>query len=168
MSVLRDETRADELIAAIRKQYVLPWNGTHGISHWVRVRENGFLLAEKTGADPQIVELFAYLHDSKRRNEYRDPGHGARAAQFARSLQGSLIDLSDQDLERLVYACTYHTDGLTEADVTVQTCWDADRLDLGRVGIRPQVRYLCTSAAKDAEMIAWAFARSQQARSRIR
>ena len=155
----------EELIEAIRSQYALPWDGTHGISHWERVRENGLRLAEKTNANPYVVELFAYLHDSKRRNERRDPGHGARAAEFVRALQGSLIDLSEADLERLIYACTYHTDGLTEADVTVQTCWDADRLDLGRVGIRPQARYLCTSAARDAEMIKWAFARSRQGRS---
>jgi uncharacterized protein len=158
----------EELIVAIRDEYVLPWNGVHGISHWMRVRENGLYLAEKTGADPQVVELFACLHDSKRRNEFRDPGHGARAAQFVRTLQGSVIDIADEALEQLVYACAYHTDGLTKADVTVQTCWDADRLDLGRVGIRPQARYLCTPAARDASVIQWAFARSRQARSRVK
>jgi uncharacterized protein len=154
------------LVEAVRGQYALPWNGTHGISHWERVRENGLRLAERTGADPLVVELFAYLHDSKRRNERRDPGHGARAAEFVCLLQGSLFDLSETDLERLVYACTYHTDGLTEADITVQTCWDADRLDLGRVGIRPQARYLCTPAAKEIDVIKWAFARSRRARSK--
>jgi uncharacterized protein len=157
---------SDQLLAAIRREYALPWNGTHGVSHWGRVRENGLRLAETTGADRQVVELFAYLHDSKRRNERRDPGHGARAAEFVRTLQGSLIDLSEESLELLVYACTYHTDGLTEAQVTVQTCWDADRLDLGRVGIRPQACYLCTPAAKDADTIEWAFARSRQTRRR--
>jgi uncharacterized protein len=158
----------EELLAAIRQEYVLPWNGTHGVAHWARVRANGLRLAEQTGADPYLVELFAYLHDSKRQNERRDPGHGARAAEFVRTLQGSIIDLSDENLELLVYACTYHTDGLTEADVTVQTCWDADRLDLGRVGIRPQARYLCTPAARDAAVIEWAFVRSRQAPSRAR
>jgi uncharacterized protein len=153
----------EKLIAVIREEYALPWNGTHGISHWMRVRENGLRLVEQTGADWQVVELFACLHDSKRENEHRDPGHGARAAQLVRTLQGSVIDLSDQDLERLVYACTYHTDGLVEADITVQTCWDADRLDLGRVGIRPMARYLCTPAARDEETIRWALARSRQA-----
>jgi uncharacterized protein len=152
----------EELITAIRSEYALPWNGTHGISHWTRVRENGLRLAMLTGADPHVVELFAYLHDSKRLNERRDPGHGARAAGFARTLQGSIIHLSDESLELLIYACAYHTDGLIEADVTVQTCWDADRLDLGRVGIKPQARYLCTSAARDAEMIEWALARSRR------
>ncbi len=53
-----------------------------------------------------------------------------------------------------------HTMGKTTGDVTVQTCWDADRLDLGRVGIRPHHKYLCTKAAKDAQMIAWAYHRS--------
>ncbi len=158
----------ETLIAAIHNEYALPWNGTHGISHWTRVRENGLRLAPLTGADPHVVELFAYLHDSKRLNERRDPGHGARAADFVRTIQGSIIHLADENLERLIYACMFHTDGLIEADVTVQTCWDADRLDLGRVGIRPQARYLCTPAARDAEIIKWALVRSRQSRSRTR
>jgi uncharacterized protein len=35
-----------------------------------------------------------------------------------------------------------------EDDVTVMTCWDADRLDLGRVHMVPESQYLCTDAAK--------------------
>jgi uncharacterized protein len=156
------ESRLDELIEAIRKEYVLSWSGIHGVSHWNRVRENGLRLADLTGANPRMVEYFAYLHDSKRINDGRDPGHGQRAAQFVRTLQGSVIHLSDEDLERLEYACTYHTAGLTQADITVQACWDADRLDLGRVGIRPRARYLCTAAARDPETIQWALARSRK------
>jgi len=38
----------------------------------------------------------------------------------------------------------------------VQTCWDADRLDLGRVGKMPRRDLLCTEAAKDRRVIAWA------------
>jgi hypothetical protein len=53
-----------------------------------------------------------------------------------------------------------HAKGLIEADVTVQTCWDADRLDLGRVGIVPDPARLCTAAAKESAMRDWAFARS--------
>ena len=34
-------------------------------------------------------------------------------------------------------ACRLHTNGQREADVTIQTCWDADRLDLLRVGTHP-------------------------------
>jgi hypothetical protein len=42
----------------------------------------------------------------------------------------------------------------------VQVCWDADRLDLLRVGIRPNARYLCTEAARLPETLEWANARA--------
>ena len=51
--------------------------------------------------------------------------------------------------------------GRLTRDVTIQTCWNADRLDLGRVGIKPNPTYLGTAAARDQETIARAFARSK-------
>ena len=149
------------LLDIIREQFAIEWYGIHGINHWNRVKVNGFRLAEETGANLEIVELFAYLHDSCRFTEGHDPQHGHRAAGFAQNLNGTIFDLSVGDLDRLVYACRYHADGLTEADITVQTCWDADRLDLGRVGIRPAPQYLCTATAKDSTMIDWAYRRSR-------
>jgi uncharacterized protein len=154
---------SQELIEAIRQGFALDWNGVHGVSHWERVRDTGLRLARLTGAKVEIVELFAFLHDSRRLNETWDLGHGKRAADFIKTLQGSLITLSENDLALLTYACEYHTDGLIQADVTVQTCWDADRLDLGRAGITPQARYLCTPAAKDPAMMEWAIRRSLSA-----
>ena len=53
-----------------------------------------------------------------------------------------------------------HTKGLLEANITVQTCWDADRLDLGRVGIVPDPARLCTAAAREPTMREWAYERS--------
>jgi uncharacterized protein len=150
-----------ELIARVRSEFALSWDGIHGVAHWERVCDNGLQLAKLTGANPQVVALFAFLHDAKRVNNGRDPGHGKRAAEFTRSLCGSLIALPDEDLELLAFACEYHTAGLTEAHVTVQTCWDADRLDLGRIGIRPDPRHLCTPAAKEPAMIEWALNRSR-------
>ncbi len=150
----------DALLFRIRSEFVIEWDGIHGLPHWLRVRENGLRLAERTGASLAVVELFAFLHDSKRRNNGHDPQHGQRAADFIRLLRGRWIILPDQEFERLAFACAHHTDGLTEADVTVQTCWDADRLDLGRVGIRPKAGHLCTEAARDPETIEWAWARS--------
>ena len=32
---------------------------------------------------------------------------------------------------------------------TIGTCWDADRLDLGRVGIVPQPKFMSTAFAKE-------------------
>jgi uncharacterized protein len=153
----------DSLLDAIRAEYALSWNGIHGFAHWMRVRENGLRLAAWTGARIDVVEHFAFLHDAKRLNDSRDPGHGSRAASLVRALQGSVLELEDQPLELLVYACTHHTEGLIEADITVQTCWDADRLDLGRVGITPRTDRLCTPAARDPAVLQWAWERSRQA-----
>ncbi len=141
------------LIDTIIKQYALSLDGIHGISHWARVLENGRRLAEINNANMQVVQLFAIFHDSKRTNNSIDSGHGERGAEFADSLQGSLFNLDDKEFELLNIACRYHTEGLTEGDITVQTCWDSDRLDLGRVGIKPDIRYLCTDAAKNSQII---------------
>ena len=153
---------SQDLIEVIREEFALSLDGIHGTAHWDRVRENGLQLAELTGADPEVVELFAYLHDSKRHDDGFDPDHGVRAAEFIQTLNGSLITLSDADLERLVYACIHHSKDITEGEITVQTCWDADRLDIGRIGIKPRTRYLCTSAAKDPAVIEWALCRSRE------
>jgi uncharacterized protein len=150
------------LLETIRRDFALSLGGIHGEVHWARVRENGLHLARRTGADIEIVELFAYLHDSKRQNDGWDQDHGHRAAEFAKTLDGSMLELPARKLERLVYACAYHSDGMTEADITIQTCWDADRLDLGRIGVEPDPRRLCTPAAQDPDVIEWAFRRSQR------
>jgi uncharacterized protein len=152
---------SQELMELIRRGFSLSLDGIHGTAHWARVRQNGLRLAEVTGANPEVVGLFAYLHDSQRLSDGFDPGHGRRAAEFAERLQGSLFTLADRDLRHLVYACYHHSREITEAEITVQTCWDADRLDLGRIGVRPNPHYLCTAAAKKAEIIEWAFHRSQ-------
>jgi uncharacterized protein len=144
------------IIHAILEDYALPWHGTHGISHWARVLENGLRLATATGANVEVVQLFAVFHDSRRVNEVEDWGHGQRGAELAVELRGVLFDLSDADFELLYEACADHTDGLLDGDITVQTCWDADRLDLGRVGTAPDPRRLCTAAAKADKMRKWA------------
>jgi uncharacterized protein len=144
------------LIHSILEDYALPWEGTHGVSHWARVLENGLRLAKTTGAVVEVVQLFAVFHDSRRVNEYTDYCHGQRGAELAAKFRGQLFDLSDADFALLYQACAEHTDGLTEGDITLQTCWDADRLDLGRVGTTPNPHKLCTAAAKSAKMRRWA------------
>jgi len=69
-------------------------------------------------------------------------------AEFASSLRGSLIHLDDTRCDLLYEACRLHTDGHTDGAPTLQACWDADRLDLGRVGITPQSHRLCTDAGR--------------------
>jgi len=144
----------------ILSEYALPPNGTHGVSHWGRVLETGRRLAELTGANLEVVELFAVFHDSKRINEGIDKGHGARGAEYARVLRGEFFEIDDVAFDLLSKACAGHTLGLRQADLTIQVCWDSDRLDLGRAGIPPLPHLLCTPAAQEQAMIQWAHDRS--------
>ncbi len=148
------------IVHTILEDYALSWNGTHGVAHWARVLENGLRLAAVTGAHRGVVQLFALLHDSKRANECTDRDHGRRAAEFAKELRGRVFDLPDREFGLLQLACAGHTDEQTHPDITVQTCWDADRLDLGRVGIMPEPSRLCTAAAKRSDLLKWADGRA--------
>jgi len=125
-----------------------PIHSPHGPAHWKRVERNGVLLASRTGADVTVVRLFALFHDSKRENDMTDPEHGLRGAQYARTLKGSLFDLDDRRFALLDYACTWHTDIDHSDDPTIGSCWDADRLDLGRVGMIPNRNLMSTDFGK--------------------
>lgn len=145
-----------ELLNLVFSQFKLDIDGDHGISHWRNVLKIGNYLAKETKADIKIVNLFAYLHDSKKENDAYDPEHGRKAAVFAQELFAKkLLPLSSEQLDKLVFACQYHADAVAKSnDITIQTCWDADRLDLWRVGVMPDKKLLNTDFAKQDEIIA--------------
>ena len=151
-----------ELIRSILGRYTLPLEGNHGVPHWARVLENGRRLLQVTGGRRAVVELFAVFHDSQRINESIDDGHGRRGAELARELRGVGYELGDEEFGLLIQACDLHTEGYVDGDITVQTCWDADRLDLERVGITPRPDKLCTDGARDPDFLKWAVERSQR------
>ena len=68
---------------------------------------------------------------------YSPAGCEEGTVEAAYSLRDSYVDLSDTSFSLLVTACEGHTHEQHHDDVTVQACWDADRLNLGRVGILP-------------------------------
>lgn len=78
-----------------------------------------------------------------------DQGHGIRGAAYATELRGKLFDLDNDAFSLLHYACTWHTDQNFSDNPTIGTCWDADRLDLGRVGIIPNENFMSTSFGKE-------------------
>jgi uncharacterized protein len=144
------------IVAAILDRYTLSIDGPHGILHWARVWVNGCRLAEMVpGVDDEVVRLFALFHDACRVNEFTDPGHGRRGAKLVESWKGSLIHLSDARLAVLAKACNGHTDGNVSHEPTIAVCWDADRLDLGRVSVPMRNVRLCTDAARQIHDDAW-------------
>jgi uncharacterized protein len=129
----------------------------HGVDHWKRVAAAGHALLQDTpGADQLLVFLFALFHDSMRLTDGYDPDHGPRAGVLVRQLRAHLPKtITAAQIDTLVYACNEHTFGGITTDPTVGVCWDADRLNLWRVGIRPDPLLLSTPAAKRSDCILW-------------
>jgi uncharacterized protein len=148
---------AARLVDAVLERSTGKDSSIHGESHWQRVAAAGLaLLPETPGADPALVFLFALFHDSMRLNDNLDPLHGPRGAALATQLRGEAFDLQDAEMDLLAFACQEHTTGGVGPNSNVGVCWDADRLNLWRVGITPDPRFLSTEAARSKERIAWA------------
>ena len=122
-------------------------SGYHGKDHWAKVERNGHYLAQFNDADKMVVSYFAFVHDSMREDDKEDLGHGPRAAAFIMKRR-DLFPLDDNQFRQLKDACKGHTVGERPDCVTINTCWDADRLDIGRVGITPNAKYLFNEEAK--------------------
>ena len=142
------------------KQFPLGDSVIHGKDHWLRVLYNGRMIAKENGANINVVELFAIIHDCKRDNDNFDLEHGRKAADYIMTIHEEWLNINKQERDLLVEACRYHSDGLIDGDITIQTCWDSDRLDLGRVGIKPVADRLCTEIAKRKDFIEAAYLRS--------
>jgi uncharacterized protein len=140
------------LIALIKSEFKLDWDGIHGANHWARVLHHGKTIGELRRADLLVVELFGFLHDSCRLNDGRDPQHGQRAADFAHGIHGDFYQLSPKQLDTLCFAMQHHSGGEVSTNATIQTCWDSDRLDLGRVGIKPSAQYISEEASTFIEL----------------
>lgn len=112
--------------------------------HWKRVERNGLLLATDN-VNTTVVRLFAYLHDKWRIDNWEDKAHGKRAAEHLLELRKTLlIDLTDEEFELLRKACELHTVCHRTGNITIDTCFDANRLDLTRVGIIPDPERMAT------------------------
>lgn len=121
----------------------------HGPPHWGRVAIVGAALTQlhKSAVDPTVVQLFSLFHDSMRFSEYEDEDHGRRGMQLAEHLHvPGLVSMEQWRL--FAEACVEHDRGALTTNPTIGVCWDADRLDLGRVGITPDASYLSTDVGK--------------------
>ena len=127
----------------------------HGPAHWRSVAWTGLqLIPDVPGCDADVVFLFALLHDSMRVDDGHDRGHGQRAAEFARLLHGrGLLRVRGEQLSTLAFACENHDAGRVSPDPTVGVCWDADRLNLWRINVRPDPKFLSTRPGKREDVI---------------
>lgn len=153
-------------IKYLKRQFQIEWNGFHGGAHWARVKMNATLLGREynklgENVDFDVLELFSILHDHKRENEGYDIEHGKRAADALEFYRGRFFEIPDSAFQELWTACAYHSDGrISDPSLNVEICWDADRLDLYRVGVMPNPKYLCTAVAKNKSFLESAVKRS--------
>lgn len=136
-------------VQALRQFAINRWpremGSTHGVSHWDRVARNGERLYVE-GADRDVIAAFAYLHDSQRCSNGPDLEHGPRAARFVDTIRHTYLQsFSNRQISLLKRACELHTVRRRTGNITVDICFDADRLDLTRVGITPNPRRMATA-----------------------
>lgn len=137
------------ILQAFRHFQLNPASNEHGLPHWARVWSNGQEIAKRHhGASTinlDVIAWFAFLHDSCRLNNHGDPGHGPRASQLACRLRDQgIIVLAETEFRQLCLAMEDHSKGIMEGPPVVRICWDADRLDLLRVGVIPDPKRMCT------------------------
>lgn len=145
-----------KFLRLLMDDFKLDQHSPHGAAHWMRVMRNGLDIARHVDdVDTKVLRLFAILHDSQRVGEFRDIDHGFRGAMAALTMEGQpdTFTLDEDQMNLLVEALTFHSDGFISDNPTVAACWDADRLDLLRVGISPDPEYLCLDYSKRFETI---------------
>lgn len=133
-----------------------PTSNIHGVPHWDRVAKNARLLVSRleTGASLDICMWFAYLHDCMRDTDHDDPQHGQRAASLATDVwTAGRLPLNVEDFELLRIALADHSAGYTTGHLLMRICWDADRLDLPRVGTMPEPAKMCTTVGRKLAQI---------------
>lgn len=146
--MIEDTIDFAKLQEAVYEQRSFDDASVHGVSHWKQVEYNALLLAKMNGADVTVVRLFAIFHDSRRVDDGYDEEHGPRGAELAKEWRGKYYELDDERFEMLYRACKEHTTTRSTGNVTIDTCFDADRLDLPRVLILPDPDRLATNAGK--------------------
>ena len=88
---------------------------------------------------------FVYLYNKCHLDDWTDIEHGVRAANMLSTIRNTILrDFTDEEVSLLERACRYHIAEHRTGNPTIDVCFDADRLDLGRVGIVPNPKRMAT------------------------
>ena len=129
-----------------------PEGSIHGPTHWRRVSRLGLRIAANEGGDLLVVAVFAACHDVAREHDGVDFEHGPNAVERIRRELADDLDLSPEQFELLYGAIERHTEGEVTRDPTIGACWDADRLDLVRIGFDIDRKRLSTRTARSVAL----------------
>ncbi len=138
----------------------------HGARHWAHVACLGRKLAEQNdldGASLRCINAFGWTHDLWRTHDGSGNEHAQDGGIHFLNLDCDLIQqLSEAEQQLVARAIRYHSDGYIACEAydlglfdgidlpeqwvidTVGCCWDADRLDLNRLGSEPKAELMST------------------------
>jgi uncharacterized protein len=134
---------AQETLRAIQEKaavYFRNSRGSHDWSHTERVSRLCLKIGEKEGADLEILEIAALLHDIGREEQDRSKGkvcHAAVGARIARTILEE-VGMEPAKLERIIHCIQTHRFRGNKQPETAEAkvLFDADKLDsIGAVGI---------------------------------
>ena len=120
----------------------------HGDDHWRCVAATGLALAPWLGdVDRTLVFCFGLLHDTRRRTDSFDPSTALARRRSRTSCAKRRARPRRRTIREPHGGARRPRERLVSTDPTIGTCWDADRLHLPRVGIRPRRELVSTEAA---------------------
>lgn len=125
-------------LEGIAKKF-FPENSGHDFGHTLRVKRMALFIAEKEGADLEIVEAAALLHDIAREKEANGEVecHAAHAAVEAKEIL-KRVGFSESKIEAVSHCIAVHraSKGKKAESLEAKILQDADRLDvIGALGI---------------------------------
>lgn len=149
----------------------------HGVAHWTRVHRYGLLLAESlqlSDDEKMAVALFAWTHDLARTDDGGGNQHAIDGAKYVEVITQKIFDnFPDHILDIVRSAIRYHSDGMCAEEALHEfpmekystfsrdeilnilgCCWDADRLDLLRLGIIPKASHMSIPYWQDVQPLA--------------
>lgn len=135
----------DDVAGRLSEVLPLPDSQIHGYEHARRVGLFAEMLARTYGADPLFAVVAAYCHDCGRLNDGEDPEHGKRSWQRCADSVSRLF--TGAPLDQLRVAIEEHPLGMTSDVPLIAALWDADRVDLMRLGYKLESRFFSDSRA---------------------
>ncbi|MHB9031383.1 MAG: HD domain-containing protein [Candidatus Latescibacterota bacterium] len=118
----------------------------HGLEHLRRVACTAGRIALWENEDMKAAVVGGFLHDCARVNDGGGQEHAYDSAIIAEEVLRR--HFPELDADRVVFAIHHHAAGLIAEDLLVGAIWDADRLDLVRLGVRVRTELLSTRIAK--------------------
>jgi uncharacterized protein len=135
----------DEQFFEDLKEKIQPYfegvNSCHDFSHTERVKNLALQIGEKEGADLEIIEIAALLHDIARKEQDESKGkicHASRGVEMARKLLEEQ-KYNPEKIEKIIHCIATHRfrdEKNSPKSKEAKILFDADKLDsIGAVGL---------------------------------